>query len=76
MSNGVKNIRLTLGMSQEAFARAIGKTQPAVANYEGGYRTPEPETAYVIIDLAKNAGLNISLENIYPRDDQTIAHKP
>lgn len=67
MSNAIKQIRQKLGMTQGSFARAIGKRQSAVANYETGYRKPDPSTAYVIIDLAKSSGLKISLEDIYSR---------
>jgi DNA-binding XRE family transcriptional regulator len=70
MQNGVKKIRLKLGMTQNAFATAIGKTQSAVANYEAcgpHHRTPDLNTAWSIIDLAKKKGLPASLEDVYPR---------
>lgn len=54
-------------MTQGSFGKAIGKRQSAVANYETGYRKPDPGTAYTIIDMAKNAGMKISLEDIYSR---------
>lgn len=56
-------------MTQGSFAEAIGKRQSAVANYEAGYRTPEPDTVYAIIDLAKNAGIEKSLEDFYSREE-------
>jgi DNA-binding XRE family transcriptional regulator len=65
--NGVKNIRLKLGMSQGKFASAIGRTPAAVSNYEVGERAPDKDTAYAIIDLAKSNGLTTSLEDIYLR---------
>lgn len=67
--NGVKKIRKLLGMSQDEFAKAIGKKWPStVSNYENGARTPDEDTAWAIIDLAKNRGHKASLEDIYPRD--------
>jgi DNA-binding XRE family transcriptional regulator len=69
MSNAIKKIRRKLGMTQDSFGEAIGKKQSAVANYETGYRKPDPSTAYLIIDLAKNSGLKISLEDIYSREE-------
>lgn len=74
MTNSIKEIRLKLGLSQGSFARAIGKKQSAIANYETGYRKPDPLTAYMIVDLAKEAGLKISLEDIYSR--KTITPNP
>jgi transcriptional regulator with XRE-family HTH domain len=65
--NGVKKIRTLLGMTQEAFANAIGVTPAAVSNYETGRRLPDPDIAWVIIDIAKNAGVEADLKNIYPR---------
>ncbi len=67
MNNNIREIRLKLGMSQGAFARAIGKKPSTISMYETGERRPVLYTAYAIIDLAKNAGLKASLEDIYPR---------
>jgi transcriptional regulator with XRE-family HTH domain len=65
--NGIKKIREMLGMSQAAFAQAIGKRPSAVSNYETGRREPDSDTAYAILDLAKNAGIPATLETIYLR---------
>lgn len=67
MNNGVKKIRLKLGLSQSAFGRAIGKKPSTVSMYETGERKPDSYTAYAIIDLAKQGGFKASLEDIYPR---------
>lgn len=70
MENGIKKIRRKLGLTQSAFANAIGKTQSAVANYEAEgphKRTPDIGTAWEIIELAKKHGQRTSLEDIYPR---------
>lgn len=70
MQNGVKKIRIKLGMTQSEFAAAIGRTQGAVGNYETDSehkRTPDINTAWKIIELAKKHGEKASLEDIYPR---------
>jgi transcriptional regulator with XRE-family HTH domain len=69
MNDVIKEIRLKLGMTQGSFAEAIGIGQSAVANYEAGYRKPEPNTVYAIIDLAKNAGIEKKLEDFYSRSE-------
>lgn len=68
--NGIKELRLKLGMRQGVFARAIGKKPSAISNYETGLREPDSKTAYAILDLAKNAGIPATLEDIYPRRQQ------
>lgn len=52
----IKKLRKALGLSQEAFARAIGKSYASVRNYEDG-RTLPPEVLGKMLGLAVRAQL-------------------
>ena len=47
----VKKVREALGLTQEAFARKIGKTRNDVAKYERGYAVPPGDVMLKILDL-------------------------
>jgi len=70
--NPIKIIRDRLGLTQGEMATAIGfRRETTVSNYENGYRTPDPRTAYKIINLAGSKNIKITLEDIYPPDIYT-----
>lgn len=47
----VKRIRTALGLTQEAFAKKIGKTRGDVAKYELGYAVPPGDVLLKIQEL-------------------------
>jgi len=53
--NQVKEIRLKLGLSQQAMGRGIGCTQVNVGNYERGQQLPQV-MAQRVIELAALLG--------------------
>lgn len=53
-------LREALGYNQGGFAALIGLSQPALANYEAGYRRPEIEKATLIV-----AKTGVTLDWIY-----------
>ncbi len=63
--NAIKQIRATLGLTQEVFSDRIGVTQAAVSSYENGRSLPAPEMGKVIIKLARSMGLMIGFDHIY-----------
>lgn len=70
--NPIKSIREQLGLTQGQMAKGIGfRRETTVSNYENGYRTPDPRTAYKIIKLADSKNIKITLEDIYPPDIYT-----
>jgi DNA-binding XRE family transcriptional regulator len=68
MANNVKDIRISLGMSRKEFGEALNLTQMCIGNYENNQRDPSITIAYKIIDLAKKNKIEISLEDLFPRD--------
>lgn len=67
MSALVKIIRERLNLNQVKMANFIGITPAGLNNYEIGRRQPKLAIAYRIIDFAKVNGINITLEDLYPR---------
>lgn len=62
--NHVKEIRLTLGLSQQALGRGIGCTQGNIFHYERGQTLP-PDMAKRVIDFAASRGLPLTMGQIY-----------
>jgi transcriptional regulator with XRE-family HTH domain len=59
----IRSLRSALGMSQEAFARAIGKSYASVRMYEDGRKVP-PAVMAKMFGLANKAGLKELLPEI------------
>lgn len=49
----VKNVRKSLGVTQEIFAKKIGKTRSDVAKYENGFAVPPGDVLLKIQRLEK-----------------------
>ena len=64
----LKSIRKKTGLSQKALAELLLIKQSTVCSYENGDRQVNRKIAYKYIDIAKKHGIQITLENIYPRD--------
>ncbi len=67
MDNAWKRIRTEIGCSQRELAMTLGISRQAVTSYEDASRSPSRDVAYRLIDLANDLGIEVSLEEIYPR---------
>ena len=56
MSFGIKTIRQALGITQEEFARRIGRSSARIRQYEEGAKI-SPPARKAIVELAEQAGL-------------------
>ena len=65
MENGIKRIRLCMGMTQQQFADMLGCTQGNVGHYETRDQMVPPETAKRLIAEAAKRGSRVSYEDIY-----------
>lgn len=63
--NNLKAIRAQLKLTQAELAKLIGCTQGNIGHYENKNQTISPEVARQIISVAKERGLEITLEDIY-----------
>lgn len=50
----VKSFRRARGLSQDAFANQLGRSQSYLSQVENGERTPSPSTLDALIELANN----------------------
>jgi transcriptional regulator with XRE-family HTH domain len=62
--NCIKNIRITLGLTQKEFADKIGIDGCSVSQYEAGNRTPSYPTMRRIVELATQNGMDIKYTDI------------
>lgn len=60
----IKNIRLTLGLSQSEFAHKIEKDKTSVCLYEAGKRKPGFPTIRKIVDLANVNGMELKYTDL------------
>lgn len=72
MENGIKRIRLCLGMTQQAFADMLGCTQGNVGHYELRDQMVPPETARKLIAEAAKRGSRVTYEDIYGVVDEPV----
>lgn len=63
--NIIKIIRKKLKLPQWKFAKRLKITQSTLSHYENG-RQPPIYIAYEVIEIAKEAGMNLILEDIFP----------
>lgn len=63
--NNLKAIRAQLKLIQAELAKLIGCTQGNIGHYENKNQTISPEVAMQIISVARERGLEITLEDIY-----------
>lgn len=73
MENGIKRIRLCMGMTQQAFADMLGCSQGNIAHYEIREQTVPPEVAKKIIQEASVRGSRVTYEDIYGVIDAPVA---
>ena len=72
MENGIKKIRLYLGMTQQAFADMMECTQGNVGHYELREQMVPPEVARKLIAEAAKRGSRITYEDIYGVVDEPV----
>ncbi|WP_270944367.1 helix-turn-helix transcriptional regulator [Vibrio parahaemolyticus] len=72
MSN-IKQIRMSLGISQDALAAEIGVTQGAIAHFEAGKRTPNINMCWKIVEALNHLGAQCSFENVFPKTEENIS---
>ena len=65
MENGIKRIRLCLGLTQQAFADMLGCSQGNVGHYELRDQMVPPEMARKLIAEAAKRGSRVTYEDIY-----------
>lgn len=63
--NNLRAIRKQLKLTQADLGKLIGCTQGNIGHYENRKQTIPPEVAMQIISVAKERGLEITLEDIY-----------
>lgn len=72
MENGIKKIRLYLGMTQQAFADMMECTQGNVGHYELREQMVPPEVARKLIAEAAKRGSRVTYEDIYGVVDEPV----
>lgn len=60
----IKFLRKALRMSQEEFAKEIGKTQTIISAYELGQKRPSYKTLLLLIGMAKKYKIKVNLKTI------------
>lgn len=64
-TNNIKRVRERLGLSQAAFASAIGVSQGNVSHYERQRQDVSPDVARRVIAVAHERGVHITFDDIY-----------
>jgi putative transcriptional regulator len=72
MENGIKRIRLCMGMTQQQFADMLGCTQGNVGHYELRMQMVPPDMARKLIAEAAKRGSVVSYEDIYGEVDEPV----
>jgi transcriptional regulator with XRE-family HTH domain len=61
-----KEIRKKTGLQQKDFAKKLNVCEQLISQYETGYRkTPSIDTAKRLMQIAKEVGHSISMDDIY-----------
>lgn len=47
----IRNLRMSLGLTQKQFGQPLGKSLNTIANYENGYRKPPQDILNLVIEL-------------------------
>ena len=65
MENGIKRIRLCMGLTQQQFADMLGCSQGNIGHYETRDQMVPPDMAKKLITEAAKRGSRVSYEDIY-----------
>ncbi|AHG75407.1 Cro repressor protein [Mannheimia varigena USDA-ARS-USMARC-1296] len=68
--NKIADFRKELNVTQAQLAEKIGWTQPRIANYETGLRTPSLQDGRKIVRALNAFGLSVSFDDVFPDDKQ------
>ncbi|WKT00503.1 helix-turn-helix transcriptional regulator [Gallibacterium salpingitidis] len=68
--NKIAKIRKELGVTQCALAEQLGWSQPRIANYELGTRTPTLVDIRRIVTVFKNLGANVTIDDVFPENGE------
>ena len=63
--NKVKELRESLGLTQDTLAQMIGVTKGSISAYETAKADPSPSVAIKMIAAAKTCGKNIGFDDIF-----------
>lgn len=63
--NPIQTLRNSVGLSQEAFAKALDISQSAISQIERNVIRPQPEVAKKIVLFARKNKVKLSFEDIY-----------
>ena len=72
MENGIKRIRLCMGLTQQQFADMLGCSQGNVGHYELRDQMVPPEMARKLIAEAAKRGSRVTYEDIYGAVDEPV----
>lgn len=61
LSENIKFIRKQLGMSQQEFAKILGRAQSVICHWEAGTKTPSYQSLLLLDKLAKQNKIKINL---------------
>lgn len=64
--NKISNYRKRANLSQSELAKAIGKTQGAVGNYEAGIRNIDLSTCWEIVRVINQLGIECTFADVFP----------
>ena len=60
----VKELRMTMGLSQVDFAKELDTDVPSISSWERGKRKPSLRTVKKVLTLAKANGFEVSFQDI------------
>jgi putative transcriptional regulator len=72
MENGIKRIRLCMGLTQQQFADMLECSQGNIGHYELRDQMVPPETARKLIAEAAKRGSVVTYEDIYGTVDEPV----
>lgn len=68
MKTMLKDIRRKLNLSQQDLAEKTRRSQSCISAYENNSRSMDIDFAFEVIEIAKNMGIDCSLNDLYERD--------
>lgn len=66
--NKIADFRKSVNVTQAQLAEKIGWTQPRIANYESGFRTPSLKDGRKIVRALNTFGISVSFDDVFPDD--------
>ncbi|PHR17866.1 MAG: transcriptional regulator [Sphingopyxis sp.] len=73
--NRIKHLREKRQVTQSALRKELGWTQPRIANYESGIRTPGLSESREIVAALNALGVECTLDQVFPVEEsaQSVA---